>query len=268
MIYSPNMNNEENAQPVVHYEDTSKHSSVPTAQTTNPLAIPIAIIIAGGLIAAAVILSGSRGGNVAAVANAGAGQQQPPSALVDKAELAIRSDDHIRGNANADVVLLEWSDLECPFWKRHHDNMKQIMKDFDGKVEWVYRYYPLDFHTYSKKESEAAECANEIAGADGFWNFVDTVFTVSNGNNFLDRAKLDPIAKTAGIDAAKFSACLDSGKMAARVQKDMESGARAGVQGTPFTVAFNKKTGKQTVINGALPLQSIKAQLAQIGLSN
>lgn len=250
------MNNEEHAQPTAHQ----------VAPQANPMAIPVAIIIAGGLIAAAVILSGSRGGNTAAAVNAGAGQQQPPAVVVDKAELAIRSDDHIRGNVNADVVLLEWSDLECPFCKRHHESMQQIMKDYEGKVAWVYRYYPLDFHTYSKKESEAAECANEIAGADGFWNFVDTVFKVSSGNNFLDRAQLNPIAKTAGIDAAKFSACLDSGRMAARVQKDIESGVRAGVQGTPFTVAFNKKTGKQTAINGALPLQSIKAQLAQVGL--
>ncbi|HXK38268.1 MAG TPA: thioredoxin domain-containing protein [Candidatus Paceibacterota bacterium] len=249
------MNNEEHTQPVAH-----------AAPQANPMAIPVAIIIAGGLIAAAVILGGSRDGSPAAVVNAGAGQQQPPAVVVDKAELAIRSDDHIRGNANADVVLLEWSDLECPFCKRHHDSMNQLMKDYEGKVQWVYRSYPLDFHTYSKKESEAAECANEIAGAEGFWKFVDTVFSVSPGNNALDRAKLDPIAKTAGIDAAKFSACLDSGKMAGRVQKDIESGARAGVQGTPFTVAFNKKTGKQTVINGALPLQAIKAQLAQVGL--
>lgn len=256
MLYSTNMNNEENVQAVTHS----------VAAKANPLAIPVAIIIAGGLIAAAVILSGSRGGNAAAVGANPANGQQPPTVVVDKAELALRDDDHIRGNANADVVLLEWSDLECPFCKRHHDSMNQIMKDYEGKVAWVYRYYPLDFHTYSKKESEAAECANEIAGAQGFWSFVDEVFKVSNGNNYLDRAKLDPIAKSAGIDAAKFSACLDSGRMAGRVQKDIESGVRAGVQGTPFTVAFNKKTGKQTVINGALPLVNIKAQLAQVGL--
>lgn len=249
------MNTEENATPTVQ-QGTPK---------ANPLAIPVAIIIAGGLIAAAVILSGSRGGNAAAAANAGAGQQ-PPVATVPDAELAIRADDHTLGNTDADVVLIEWSDLECPFCKRHHDTMNQLVKDYAGKVEWVFRYYPLDFHTYSKKESEAAECANEIAGAKGFWSFVDTVFLVTNGNNSLDRAKLDPIAKTAGIDAAKFTACLDSGKMASRVTKDIESGVRAGVQGTPYTVAFNRKTGKQTVINGALPLEAVKAQLAQVGL--
>jgi len=249
------MNTEENAKPLVQQE----------APKANPLAIPVAIIIAGGLIAAAVILGGSRGGNAAAAANAGAGQQ-PPAATVPEAELAIRADDHILGNANADVVLIEWSDLECPFCKRHHDTMNQLVKDYAGKVEWVFRYYPLDFHTYSKKESEAAECANEIGGAKGFWSFVDTVFTVTNRNNYLDRAKLDPIAKTAGIDAAKFTACLDSGRMASRVQKDIESGVRAGVQGTPYTVVFNRKTGKQTVINGALPLDAVKAQLAQVGL--
>lgn len=250
------MNNEEHAPQVTR-------QGTPNA---NPFAIPAAIIIAGGLIAAAVILSGSRGGNAAAVAANPGNGQQPAAAVVDKAELAIRSDDHILGNANADVVLIEWSDLECPFCKRHHESMNQLMKDFDGKVAWVYRYYPLDFHTYSKKESEAAECANEIGGAKGFWSFVNAVFATTNGNNYLDRAKLDPIAKSAGIDAEKFSTCLDSGRMAPRVQKDIESGARAGVQGTPFTVAYNKKTGQQTVINGALPLANIKAQLAQIGL--
>jgi protein-disulfide isomerase len=239
------------------------HDALPK---TNPYAIPAAIIIAGGLIAAAVILTGSRGGNTAAAA-ANANPGAPQAATVDAAELAIRPDDHILGNPKADVVLIEWSDLECPFCKRHHDTMNQIVKDFDGKVEWVFRYYPLDFHTYSKKESEAAECANEIGGPNGFWSFVDTVFTVTSGNNSLDRAKLDPIAKTAGIDGAKFSACLDSGKMAARVKEDMDSGVRAGVQGTPFTVAYNRKTGKQTVINGALPLEAVKAQLAQIGLN-
>ncbi len=247
------MNNEQNAQ----------NTAATTAAKSNPFAIPAAIIIAGGLIATAVLISGSKGPSPAAAANAGAPQ---PSATVSAAELALRPDDHTLGNPKADIVLVEWSDLECPFCKRHHDTMNQLVKEFNGKVEWVYRHYPLDFHTYAKKEAEGAECANAIAGPTGFWNFVDTLYSVTNGNNSLDRSKLDAIAKTANIDAAQFSACLDSGKMADRVKEDIDNGVRAGVQGTPFTVAYNRKTGKQTSINGALPLEAVKAQLAQIGL--
>ena len=255
------MNNEEKS---VHHHNTSERSSK-TQKDSNPLAIPLSIIIAGGLIALAVFMSGGRAGTTA-VANVDAGAQAGTASNVDMKELATRPDDHTLGNPDANIVLVEWSDLECPFCKRHHDTMNELLKEFDGKVEWVYRHYALDFHTYSKKESEASECANEIAGAKGFWDFVNNLYSVTNGNNSLDRSKLDAIAKTSNLDAAKFSACLDSGKYASRVKEDMDNGARVGVQGTPFTIAYNRKTGKQTAINGALPLSAIKAQLATIGL--
>lgn len=178
---------------------------------------------------------------------------------------AVTDEDNIRGDKNAKLTLIEYSDYECPFCKSFHPSMQRVLDDYDGQVAWVYRHFPLSFHANAPKQSEAALCVNELAGNDKFWEFTDTLYerTASNGTGFaLD--KLAPLAKELGVNESKFTECLDSGKMAARVTADTTDGQGAGASGTPTTFIVGQDGKTITAIPGALPYEQIKTQLDQI----
>lgn len=174
--------------------------------------------------------------------------------------------DHIYGNPNAPISLIEYSDYECPFCKRFHPTAKEIVKTYDDKVNWVYRHFPLTFHNPSaEKEAEASECINELGGNEGFWKYTDAIYerTKSNGNGFpLDQ--LGPLAKELGLDEKQFADCYQSGKYAARVKDDLEEGEKIGVTGTPANIILNNKTGEVVLKTGAQPFTAFKGDIEQM----
>lgn len=173
----------------------------------------------------------------------------PPPAVTDK--------DHIRGPKDAKLTLIEYSDFECPFCKRFYPTVQQVLTAYPKDVRVVFRHFPLSFHANAQKEAEASECAAELGGNDAFWKFHDKIFerTTSNGTGFALDA-LAPLAKEIGLNEGKFKECLDSGKYTQYVQDQLDSGAAAGVSGTPGTFVVGSK-GSQ-LIPGALPFEQIK----------
>jgi len=190
--------------------------------------------------------------------------QQPVAAAAGTVKPVDPKTDHIRGDKNAKVFVIEYSDFECPFCKRFHPTMQQLMTNYAGKVAWVYRQYPLSFHQNAQKEAEASECASELGGNDAFWKFADKIFerTTSNGTGFAVDA-LGPLAKEVGLNQQAFQKCLDSGKYAAKVAQDEQEGQAAGVTGTPGNIIWTKD-GKPQLIEGAVPLQTLKAAIDPI----
>jgi protein-disulfide isomerase len=171
----------------------------------------------------------------------------------------VSSTDHIRGNKDAPIALIEYSDYECPYCKTFHLTAKKIANDYAGKVMWIYRHYPLSFHANAQKEAEAAECAAELGGNDVFWKYSDALYerTTSNGTGFaLD--KLGPLAAELGLDQTKFQSCLDSGKYTQKVKDQAVQGTKEGVSGTPGNILLDTKTGKAQEIPGAIPFDQIK----------
>lgn len=173
----------------------------------------------------------------------------------------VTGKDHTRGNKNAQVVLIEYSDFECPFCKRFHPTMQQILAEYGSKVAWVYRHYPLDFHANAQKEAEASECAGELGGNAKFWEYTDKIFerTQSNGTGFALTA-LVPLASELGLDSPKFKQCLDSGKYTKHAKDEMAAGQAAGIRGTPGTFVLANGKAVDT-IHGALPLEQIKQRV-------
>lgn len=168
--------------------------------------------------------------------------------------------DHIYGNPDAPVSLIEYSDFECPFCKRFHPNPKKLVDDSDGQVNWIYRHFPLEFHNpLAQLEAEASECASEQGGNDAFWQYADLIYerTSSNGNGLSPDA-LVPFAQEIGLDAETFEACLESGRMAARVEEDVADGVEAGVSGTPGNIIINNETGNAVPAAGALPVETLQ----------
>lgn len=187
--------------------------------------------------------------------------QVPTFGSADNVE-RLKDDDHIRGDKNARMLLIEYSDFECPFCKRFHPTAQKIVDEYKGKVTWVYRHFPLDqLHSKARKEAEAAECAGELGGEEVFWKMTDKIYEVTPSNNGLDLETLPTLATEVGLDKAKFKTCLDSGKKASRVEADYQGGAKAGISGTPGNILLDVKSGKTKLIPGALPLDMLKAEI-------
>lgn len=222
------------------------------------LATPIAIIVAGLFIAGAVLIS-----KAPAPANKGAQdtvQNAPQQAGDLEAMAPISNEDHIRGDINAPVKIVEYSDTECPFCKRFHTTMKEVMDTYgkDGKVAWVYRHFPIDqLHSKARKESVALECANEQGGNDKFWEYTDRLYEVTPANNGLDPAELPKIAEYVGLDKAQFITCLASTKYDKHIEDEVRNAQATGAQGTPWSIVVGKD-GKKYPLSGAQPFDSIK----------
>lgn len=256
----------EHHQPPHASPHTSHHAP---AAKKDDLSIPLAIVFAGILVGGAIVISGKNvppptplSDNIPSRQQAGADSDKVP-----ESELALRSDDHIFGNPNANVLIIEYSDPECPFCKKFHETMLQVMVEYGkgGDVAWVYRHFPLDLiHSKARKESEAMECANELGGNDAFWNYVEKLFAITPANNGLDPAELPRIASMVGLDVSAFERCLASGKYADRVERDFVSGVEVGVKGTPYSIVWNRTTGKQMPINGAALYASVKSILGVV----
>ncbi len=174
----------------------------------------------------------------------------------------LTTGDHVRGDRNAEILLIEYSDTECPFSQRFHPTAKQVAEEFKDKVAWVYRHFPLDqIHSKARKEAEATECAAKLAGNEGFWKLVDKIYEVTPSNNGLDFESLPKLASEVGINQNDLKRCLDSGEMAQKVEANYQSGIKVGIQGTPGVVLLNTKTNKVSIIPGAVPFEQIKASI-------
>jgi len=233
----------------------------------NPYTIPVAILVAGVLIAGAVFYSAGNSTNpqTASVGNNIPQQAPPPSFGSGSSDNVkpVSSEDHIRGNPNAPVKIVEFSDFECPFCKRFHPTMQQVMEEYgkDGKVAWIYRHFPLDqLHPVkARKEAVAAECAGELGGNDAFWKYTDRFFELTPSNNQTDIDTVLPqIAREIGLDATKFNACLGSGKYNDHVESDYQDSLASGGTGTPYSVVI-APNGKTFAITGAQPYASVKS---------
>jgi len=188
-----------------------------------------------------------------------------PTPLKDVKVDPVSAIDHTRGNKNARIALIEYSDLECPFCKRFHPTAQQVVDNYKDQVVWIYRHFPLSqLHSQSKKEAEATECATKLAGNEGFWKLTDKILEVTPSNNGLDLTTLPDLAAGVGIDKTAFKTCLDSGEMAARVDAQYQSGINSGVSGTPGNFLLDTKTGKVVELAGAVPFDNIKQAVDSI----
>lgn len=166
----------------------------------------------------------------------------------------ITTDDYIYGNPEAPVTLVEYSDLECPFCASFHPTAQQIVDGSDGKVNWVYRHFPLrSIHPDAQKLAEAAECVGAQKGNEAYWNFIDYVF--KNGTKV---ATVSAAANAVGANGAQVTECMNSGEMADIVNAQYDDAVNAGGRGTPYTVIVGPN-GETIPLSGAVPASQIQA---------
>ncbi len=103
------------------------------------------------------------------------------SRLPDSEEIevpAISANDRYLGNINADVAIIEYSDIDCPFCKKFHPTLERISQEYGSKIVWIYRNFPLEsLHPEARTKAEAAECVGQIAGNDIYWKYLKTLIT-------------------------------------------------------------------------------------------
>lgn len=212
--------------------------------------LPITIVIAGALIAGGIFLAGKSG---TPTPNENQGKDIP----------AYRPGvDHVLGNPNAQVKIVEYMDLECPHCKTFHNTMNQVMEYYglNGDVAWVVRPFPLaQIHSKAPREAEAAECAAAQGGDTAFFKFIDKVFEVTPSDNGLDLAQLPVIAGEIGLNVETFNQCLSSGTYTQRIADSYNEAIAGGAQGTPFTLLM---VGTDSVVlNGSQPYDSMRAAI-------
>ena len=114
-------------------------------------------------------------------------------------------------NKDAEIVIIEYSDLICPFCQRHYDSktLESIVEE-DANVALVFKNMPLDFHPTADLGAKWVECAGEVAGTDAYYNFLDKAFATAEADGKFTNESLESIAKELKIDASKFSSCLNA----------------------------------------------------------
>jgi protein-disulfide isomerase len=231
-----------------------------TQQGKNQYLVPGAVVIAGLFIAAAIFFKGDA--SSAPIVDTAQAKQVAAATAGDLSKMTpVTAEDHIRGDINAPVKIVEYSDTECPFCNRFHTTMQNLIDESDGQVAWVYRHFPLDaLHSKARKEAEATECAAAQGGNDMFWKYLDRLMAVTPMNNKLDPAELPKIAEYVGMDVEKFNECLSSGTYAQKVEDQAQNARAIGGTGTPWSIVVGPN-GKMLPLKGAQPVASIKQMI-------
>jgi len=170
-------------------------------------------------------------------------------------------DDPVKGEKDAKITLIEFSDFQCPFCSRHsRDTLPQLEREYiaTGKIKYVFRNFPIaSIHPLAFKAAEAANCAGEQGK---YWEMHDRLFANQNALGLKD---LPNHAKALVLEMPKFQQCLDSGKHAEKIRKDLADGQKAGVQGTPsFFLGLTEPNDGMVkavrIIRGAQPYTAFK----------
>jgi len=243
-------------------------NEVKLTEGQSPMGVPVAIVIAGALIAAAIYFGNSTEVEVAKEAPAGgqrAEQEAQPAREAGNVAGAVVGDirpvdksDHVLGEADAKVTVIEYSDIECPFCRRFHPAAAKLVGEFPDDVRWVWRHFPLEqLHPNARMAALATECAGEQGM---FWELLDHMMSKETvASDEYTEEKLPAVAQAAGVkNITQFKACLADGKYNQKIESDMADAAKAGGRGTPYSVVIGPN-GEKEAISGAQPYENVKA---------
>jgi protein-disulfide isomerase len=214
-------------------------------ETIKTLLIPLSIMIAGAFIGLGLYFSGTTNAPTAATAPSAPTPAQPAAEEAGpQAALALNldEDDHIYGNPDGEVFIVEYSDIDCPFCARVHPTLKSVVDNSDGEVAWVYRHFPIEqLHPEATEKAIATECVAKLAGNDAFWDYLD---------DLIAQQPID-VYTNYGVSAADFTACLEDPASAQLVTNDVNRAVESGGRGTPHSIVATREVG--FAVSGAQP---------------
>jgi len=207
------------------------------------------------------------GGNRTGTTNTGTNNPKPINA-----EALIEANDPVLGNADAKISIIEFSDFQCIFCAKAYNEALAEFKNSsyfkNGEINLIYKQLPLDtacntglsnqLHPNACESAEASLCADEQGK---FWEYHNMLF---ENQQALATENLKSYASTLGLDTGKFNTCLDSGKYASEVKKEISQGTSAGGTGTPFFIIVNFETKKTTTLSGAYPWSQFESAIGLV----
>ena len=236
------------------------------SEQSNKFLIPIAIIIAGGLIGWGIVVTNKKD-----VPNSNQNDSLIESSQSGKPianqEISIQETDYILGNPEAELVFFSFNDFECPFCAIFHQTMHQIINEYgkSGQVAWIFRQFPI-YGAGAEKKAIAAKCAGQLGGNAKIWELSDKIsqFNFTENKETITK-QLSEIAEEAGLDKKQFEKCLNDDTVLTLIKEEYQSGIDTGVLGTatvpggtPYTIILTKM-GKTYPISGAQPYNVIKS---------
>lgn len=178
----------------------------------------------------------------------------------------ITDADHVKGTKNANIVLVEYSDFQCPYCASFHPTVKEFLTKYPD-VAFVFRTLPLDFHQFAAERAKAGECAVKLGGADMFWTYADTVF----GSTDLNNVDLAQVGTQLGLNSASFAECIKSTEFDKKISDTSDGGkkflsaiSQSGGYGTPGAVIINQTKKIAEQLGGAVPLTALEAAYAKV----
>lgn len=229
------------------------------------LSTPTAVILGAVVISIGIVTNGY-------VTQTIANKNQPqapngqPAPSVAKGSIfkgkSIDSNDYIEGSADNKIVVIEYSDTECPFCIMLSPTMEQLRAEYKDKITFVYRHFPLTtIHKNAMDESKAITCAGKLGGSGKYYEYVDTLFkrkvslqSQTNPSPAMTASDRTNIASSIGLNIANFNSCMSDKNTEEIVTAEMKDGTIAGVKGTPATFIL-KKTRKgyevSSMVDGA-----------------
>ena len=186
----------------------------------------------------------------------------------------IDKGDYIYGDKKSEVIVIEYSDPECPYCVKFSDTAKKIHEEYKNNVSFVYRHFPLSFHKNAFVEAKAIECAGLLGGEKSFYEYIDALYNIKyltqnpNTGSFtpLEARGKELLAEKIGLNKDKFYSCFSSDEFDEKIENSLEDGVAAGVEGTPATFVLLKNGNGYEVIakiDGARQYSFVKAAIEQ-----
>ncbi|PCI24898.1 disulfide bond formation protein DsbA [Candidatus Peregrinibacteria bacterium] len=176
----------------------------------------------------------------------------------------IDATDHVQGDRDAKISIIEYSDYECPFCKRNHPTVQKVVNDYKGVVNWAYRHLPLEFHDpNATDQAEATECVAVANGNAAFWIMNGEIFERTKSNKSFPFKQLEPLVKELGFDVAKYNACMKSNETLSIINQHKVEAAALGISGTPANILRNNETGEVRFLPGAYPYEAFEAVIEE-----
>lgn len=166
---------------------------------------------------------------------------------------------NLYGSAQADITIVEFSDVECPFCAQVHPTLKQLVDESNGTINWEYRHLPLSFHHNAEYGALVSECVATNLGNDAFWEYLDIIFA---NQAQITSAYLDATAVQLGLTSESIAACQADSELLARIAADEAAATALGGSGTPYSVIVFPD-GTLRPVSGALPHEQWVALLAR-----
>lgn len=167
----------------------------------------------------------------------------------------------LEGNKDADIVVVEYSDLECPFCIRQNNENKiaeTLHKEYGDKLVTIFKNHRGVDHEGTEVKALGLLCANKLGGSDAYVKFYKAILEGSTTSSYYPTSKLADLAKEIGLDVSAWQSCVDNKEFLTQFAKETNEAIGLGLSGTPGTLIFNRKTGAYTTVAGAYPYSQFK----------